>query len=296
MPIFDIDPGTLPETDGTLYFYRQGDSPSRGVQMTSQGNLTIAGALSVGGGISLTPPLDLSGAASGTDLITTAVTGDTQKRLIVNAGGGLDWGSGAVPVDTNLYRGGVGVLQTDSALTVGGNATLQGLTVQQPASMNTVNAAATTVTQLTVSGNATVTGTLTVTGVGQFREVAKAALLNRASTITPTDDPDLTLSVVANATYEVRCLAAWTQGGGGFRMAWNIPAAATMTWTDGGGSGMTLATTNATFTASTGTEAVGRLVTGATAGACTLQWAQSTSNAANTALQAGSFLSLRRVA
>ena len=42
--------------------------------------------------------------------------------------------------------------------------------------------------------------------------------------------------------------------------------------------------------------AVGRLVTGANAGACTLQWAQSTSNAANTALQAGSFLSLRRVA
>lgn len=258
MPIFDIEPGTLPDTAGVMRFYRQGAADDSGMVVSSGGNMTLAGTLTVAGGLTLTPPLDLSGALSSTDLITTMVTGDTQKRLIVNAGGGLDFGSGSAPVDTNLYRNGAGILTTDGTLTVGGN--------------------------------------LTVTGIGQFREVAKAALLNRASNITPTDDPDLTLSVVANAVYEVRCLAVWTNGGGGFRMAWNVPAAATMTWTDGGGSGMVLPTTNATFTASTGTEAVGRLVTGANAGACTLQWAQNTSNAGNTALQAGSFLSLRRVA
>lgn len=186
MPIFDIDPGTLPETDGTLYFYRQGDAPANGMSVTTQGAMTLGGSLTV--------------------------------------------------------------------------------------------------------------PTVTVSGVGQFRQVAKAALLNRASNVTPADDPDLTLSVVANAVYEVRNLNVWTNGGGGFRMCWNVPAAATMTWTDGGGSGMVLPTTNATFAASTGTEAVGRLVTGANAGSCTLQWAQNTSNAGNTALQAGSFLSLRRVA
>lgn len=187
MPIFDIEPGTLPETAGVLRFYRQGAADDSGMVVSSAGDVTLAGSLTVAGGT-------------------------------------------------------------------------------------------------------------TVTGVGQFREVAKAGLLNRASTITPTDDPDLTLSVVASAVYEVRALLVWTNGGGGFRMAWNVPAAATMTWTDGGGSGFTSPTTNATFTASTGTEAVGRLVTAATAGSCTLQWAQSTSNAGNTALQAGSFLSLRRVA
>lgn len=186
MPIFDIDPGTLPETDGTLMFYRQGDAPSAGMSVTSQGVMVLAGSLTV--------------------------------------------------------------------------------------------------------------PTVTQSGVGQFRQVAKAALLNRANTASPTDDPDLTLSVVANAVYEVRSLLVWTNGGGGFRMAWNVPAAASMTWTDGGGSGMVLPTTNATFSASTGTEAVGRLVTGANAGACTLQWAQNTSNAGNTALQAGSFLTLRRTA
>lgn len=186
MPIFDIDPGTLPETNGTLSFFRQGDDPSAGMQVTSQGAMTLATSLSV--------------------------------------------------------------------------------------------------------------PTVTQTGVGQLRQVAKSALTNRASNVTPADDPDLTLSVVANAVYEVRALLVWTNGGGGFRMAWNVPAAATMTWTDGGGAGAVLPTTNATFAASTGTESVGRLVVGATAGNCVLQWAQNTSNVGNTALQAGSFLSLRRVA
>ncbi len=185
MPIFDIDPGSLPETNGTLSFFRQGDDPSAGMQVTSQGAMTLA-------------------------------------------------------------------------------------------------------TSLTVP-------TVTQTGVGQLRQVAKAALTNRASTVAPADDPDLTLSVVANAIYEVRALLVWTNGGGGFRMAWNVPAASSMTWTDGGGAGAVLPTTNATFAASTGTESVGRLVTGANAGSCTLQWAQNASNAGNTALQAGSFLSLRRV-
>jgi len=185
VPIFDIDPGTLPETNGTLSFFRQGDDPSAGMQVTSQGAMTLA-------------------------------------------------------------------------------------------------------TSLTVP-------TVTQTGVGQRRQVAKDGLTNRSSTVTPADDPNLTLSVVANAIYEVRALLVWTNGGGGFRMAWNVPPASSMTWTDGGGAGAVLPTTNATFAASTGTEPVGRLVTGANAGACTLQWAQNTSNAGNTALQAGSFLSLLRV-
>ena len=186
MPIFDIDPGSLPETNGTLSFYRQGDAPSAGMQVTTQGVMTLA-------------------------------------------------------------------------------------------------------TSLTVP-------TLTLSGVGQIRRVAKAAILSRASTVAPADDPDLTLSVVASAVYEVRCMPVWVNGGGGFRMAWNVPALSTMTWTDGGGLGAVLPTTNATFAASTGTEAVGRLTTGVNAGSCTLQWAQNTSNAGATVLQAGSWLSLERVA
>lgn len=186
MPIFDIDPGTLPETDGTMYFYRQGDATSAGMTLTSQGVMTLGGSLTV--------------------------------------------------------------------------------------------------------------PTVTQTGVGQFRQVAKSGTTSRSSNVTPADDPDLTLTVTATYVYEVRCLAVWTNGGGGMRVAWNVPAAASMTWTDGGGAGATSASTNATFTASTGTEMVGRLTVGANSGSITLQWAQSTSNAGATVLQAGSFLSLRRIA
>lgn len=181
MPIFDIDPGTLPETAGTMRFYRQGAAEDSGMVVSSDGTMTLAGGL-------------------------------------------------------------------------------------------------------------------TVAGAGGSRSVAKSATTSRSATVAPADDPDLTLSVVAGGVYEVRCLAVWTNGGGGMRMAWNVPAGASMTWTDGGGSGLTSAASNATFTASTGTEAVGRLTVGATAGACTLQWAQSTSNAGATVMQAGSFLFLRRVA
>lgn len=186
MPIFDIDPGTLPETDGTLSFFRQGDSASNGMTVTTQGVMTLGTSLSV--------------------------------------------------------------------------------------------------------------PTVTQSGVGNFRQVAKAGTTSRASNITPADDPDLTLSVVANAVYEVRCLLVWTNGGGGMRVAWNVPALSSMTWTDGGGSGMTAAATNSTFVSSTGTEMVGRLATGANAGNCVLQWAQNTSNAGATVVQAGCFLTLRRTA
>lgn len=180
MPIFDIDPGTLPETAGTLRFYRQGAAEDSGLVVTSDGTMTLAGGL-------------------------------------------------------------------------------------------------------------------TVAGVGGIRSVAKASVTSRANTVAPADDPELTLSVAANAVYEVRCLIVWTNGGGGMRIVWNVPALSSMTWTDGGSAGYTSPTTNATFVSSTGVEPVGRLVTGATAGACTLQWAQNTTNAGATALQAGSFLTLRRV-
>lgn len=149
---------------------------------------------------------------------------------------------------------------------------------------------------VTSDGNMTLAGSLTVAGAGGTRQVAKAVTTSRANTAAPADDPELTLSVAANAVYEVRCMPVWVNGGGGMRVTWNVPALSSMTWTDGGGGGYVLPTTNGTFTASTGSELVGRLVTGANSGVCTLQWAQSVSNAGATVLQVGSFLSLRRVA
>ncbi|WP_240981063.1 right-handed parallel beta-helix repeat-containing protein [Streptomyces sp. N502] len=101
----------------------------------------------------------------------------------------------------------------------------------------------------------------------------------RASTITPAADPDLTLEVEANSTYDVECVAVWTNGGGGMRMTWIAPAGATMTWTDNDGVGVVGPTGVVTFASATGTTLKGTLVTGATAGNLTLSWAQNTSNA-----------------
>lgn len=58
-----------------------------------------------------------------------------------------------------------GAATMSSTLTVSGNTDLQGLTVHQPASMNTINASATTLTQLTVSGTSALNGGGTWTGL-----------------------------------------------------------------------------------------------------------------------------------
>jgi hypothetical protein len=67
-----------------------------------------------------------SGAATGTDALTVNVTGDSQKRLIVNSGGLLEWGSGSASVDTNLYRNAANELKTDDSLTVAGSVSVGG--------------------------------------------------------------------------------------------------------------------------------------------------------------------------
>ena len=57
----------------------------------------------------------LVGAATTTDVLTGEVTGDTQKRFILNGGGTVEWGSGSGAVDTNLYRSAADTLKTDDA-------------------------------------------------------------------------------------------------------------------------------------------------------------------------------------
>lgn len=95
-------------------------------------------------------------------------TGDATARWYTEAGGKHWWGNGTAAVDTNLYRSGVGVLTTDTALTVGGS--------------------------------------LTVTGIGAELHARKTADTNVANT-TVTQDPHLVVAVPANSTWEmVGCL------------------------------------------------------------------------------------------
>jgi hypothetical protein len=62
----------------------------------------------------------LVGALSTTTVLQSQATGDSVARLAMNAGGGLSLGSGAAASDTNLYRAGNALLQTDSTLQVNG--------------------------------------------------------------------------------------------------------------------------------------------------------------------------------
>lgn len=83
--------------------------------------------------------LDLIAATTGTDQFTVQVTGDTNKRLIINGNGSIELGPGNAAPNVNLFWAANDVLKTDDSLQVGG--TLQAL------------AAA------TVAGNLTVVGT-----------------------------------------------------------------------------------------------------------------------------------------
>jgi hypothetical protein len=72
-------------------------------------------------GTRTTTGVRLNGAATTTDILTIAVTGDTVGRLILNGDGKIEWGAGsASAVDLSLYRSGVGALRTSGTLTVDG--------------------------------------------------------------------------------------------------------------------------------------------------------------------------------
>src|SRR3990167_6991215 len=49
-------------------------------------------------------PLDITGALTTTDVITTKVTGDTQNRFVQNADGSMEWGSGSAAADVTKRR------------------------------------------------------------------------------------------------------------------------------------------------------------------------------------------------
>jgi hypothetical protein len=64
---------------------------------------------------------------TGSRLLASYVTADTQPRFSVNIAGKVEWGAGAASVvDTNLYRNAADELKTDDNLTVGGNQTVTG--------------------------------------------------------------------------------------------------------------------------------------------------------------------------
>ncbi len=146
--------------------------------------------------------------------------------------------------------------------------------------------------------------------------VRKTGDTSRSSTTTLADDPELTLTVAANATYLVD-VGLWyvstSQTAGDFRGQLFAPAGAAMqaaihslSTTAAAGTDDVCGSITLSFGWSVGVNstaepwnplmAKGVLVVGSTAGAFKLQWAQNFSHATATTLKANSYLALRRVA
>jgi hypothetical protein len=146
--------------------------------------------------------------------------------------------------------------------------------------------------------------------------VRKVSDTNRAATTTFTDDPDLSITVEANAQYRVEFLIHYSSvAAAGFKTLWTVPSGATglrACWgvdisptstsnpTGDGRWGIHAFATTVNYGTRDGTNQVmawetGDLVT-TSAGTLALQWAQTTSNASSTRVAARSYLRIERLA
>ncbi len=151
-------------------------------------------------------------------------------------------------------------------------------------------------------------GNLVVTGIGQDRIFIKSANETVNNSAAMQNDDHIVASVVANATYEWQFRPEYlSQLTPDLKFQWTVPASATMVWggvyADTAGGMVTPGNlTAASVVAICGAAAdftgwfTGTLVTAATAGNCTLQWAQNTANATNTIMYLGTYFRIRRTA
>lgn len=126
------------------------------------------------------------------------------------------------------------------------------------------------------------------------------------STSTQSVDPDLQVTLAANATYDIEAALNYEVSTGGFGFGWTAPAGIAGAYTavfDLAGTGSSAYGYAWTATPSAGNQSSpnggmllqGRIWTGATAGTFGLNWANGT-GANSTILGAGSSLSARRIA
>ena len=147
----------------------------------------------------------------------------------------------------------------------------------------------------------------------------KAATTSRSSMTTLADDPDLTVTLDASATYTIEMVLSYAAlTAAGFQTAWSVSAGVTSVnrSVDGPGSSAADASAdnismrsgvhNYATAVSCGTRNSGSnqlvaveralVTTDTTGGTVTLQWAQATSNATATLLSVSSYMTVTRIA
>lgn len=167
----------------------------------------------------------------------------------------------------------------------------------------------------TITGSLTVTGTTTVNGqpVGQNLFAKKTAneVVNNSASMQ--DDDHLTVTVAANAVYELTALLIYDgTTTADLKAGFTGPSGATLDWvthsldaTAGSGTtavkmtAQTISGTPSFGSIGAGSKVVGRvsglLTVASTGGTFKVQWAQNTAEATDTTMYAGSYLSLRRI-
>jgi hypothetical protein len=248
-------------------------------------DLTSGKQINIGGSASLAS-FAVINTATTTDLLSGRVTGDTQDRFLIDTDGSLNWGpGGSTAPDVRLYRSAADTLRTADNLVVD--------------------------LGLTVAGN------LTVSGVGQSLFARKTGDTSRASSTTQVDDPHLTVSLSASATYILYAYLVYQAGTtGDINIGFTQPAGAAGSW-QGTGMGRDVAASigtggwtvrmNANDVGTTQLRSYGGdttnqavqvmgIVRTSSAGAFTVQWAQAALDATATILRADSWMQLVRVA
>lgn len=118
--VADTDDRIRINSNGTIWWGPGDDSTDTALSRTAFGHMDLNGRL------------DLEGLESTLEPITSRMfndvdpsfeayrNGEPQRSWTMNARGKMEWGSGAVLQDTNLYRGAVGQLKTDGDLSLNG--------------------------------------------------------------------------------------------------------------------------------------------------------------------------------
>src|SRR5579883_3415557 len=101
MSVSNFTPGTTQVQTSTLYNGGQISVPS-----STTDTLALLNATQTLQAKSLTTTSNLQSvqSSSGTTVLSTQVSGDTNNRLTINANGNMIWGSGSATGDTRLYR------------------------------------------------------------------------------------------------------------------------------------------------------------------------------------------------